>query len=209
MEQSFSDRFPPGAGGMCHERQSNGVGMAAKAERKVPGSRKDGKRKSAPAKGRGRPRRLTKYDGPDPIDIHVGSRLRLRRTIVGMSQTELAAKVGLTFQAIQKYEHGNIRISASRLYELAIALRVPIATFFEGLPDSATVGTGEAHVPENGDVTDRAALELVRTFAEIRDPGLRRLFIQFLRRAALLPADDAPVPQHENVTPIGGRRKDR
>jgi len=164
-------------------------------------------------------RRMAKFDGPDPVDIHVGSRLRLQRTILGLSQTDLAEKVGLTFQAIQKYERGDIRISASRLYELAKVLGIPVASFFEGLPDSATVGPDEPVVvdTEDEEVGGRASLELVRTFSAVQDPELRRIFVQLLRRAAMLPAgaeaeddeqeeeEEAPEPVR-TVTPIGKKK---
>jgi transcriptional regulator with XRE-family HTH domain len=137
-------------------------------------------------------RRMAKFDGPDPVDIHVGSRLRLQRTILGLSQTDLAERVGLTFQAIQKYERGDIRISASRLYELAKVLGIPVASFFDGLPDSATAGTEDTVVPhdEDEEVGGRASLELVRTFSAVKDPELRRVVVQLLRRAASLPASE-------------------
>lgn len=185
--------------------------MAAKADRKGPGMRKADSKNATTEKRRAATRRTAKFDGPNPVDIHVGSRLRMRRTVVGLSQTELAEKVGLTFQAIQKYEHGDIRISASRLYELAIALGVSIAFFFEGLPDSATAGTQEVILPEIEDEEfgGRSSLDLVRTFAAIRDPELRRLFVQILRRAALLPASEEADSAPETVVPIGRSRRDK
>jgi transcriptional regulator with XRE-family HTH domain len=139
-------------------------------------------------------RRMAKFDGPDPVDVHVGSRLRLQRTILGLSQTDLAERVGLTFQAIQKYERGDIRISASRLYELAKVLGVAVASFFEGLPDSARQDPTVAmpgHEDEEG-VGGRASLELVRTFSAVKDPELRKVVVQLLRRAAALPALGGP-----------------
>lgn len=76
---------------------------------------------------------MKKIHKPNPIDIHVGTRLRLRRTIVGLSQDALAGLVGCTFQQIQKYESGNNRVSMSRMWEIANALEVPIQFFFDGL----------------------------------------------------------------------------
>jgi len=144
-------------------------------------------------------RRMAKFDGPDPVDIHVGSRLRLQRTILGLSQTDLAERVGLTFQAIQKYERGDIRISASRLYELAKVLGISVSTFFDGLPDSATAGADSPFVFNNEDeeVGGRASLELVRTFSAVQDPELRRIFVQLLRRAAALPAGEDVLEEDE------------
>jgi len=190
--------------------------MVARTGEKVPKS----KREKPMATKRESPkvtRRMAKFDGPNPIDIHVGARLRLLRTIVGMSQTELAERVGLTFQAIQKYEHGDIRISASRLYELAIILGVSVSSFFVDLPDTASpeagdkapgeTGTGETGTGE--EIGGHSSLELLRTFSAIQDVELRRLFVQFLRRASLLPAgeppDDSPTPP-KTVTPIGRKK---
>lgn len=144
-------------------------------------------------------RRMAKFDGPDPVDIHVGSRLRLQRTILGLSQTDLAERVGLTFQAIQKYERGDIRISASRLYELAKVLGISVSSFFDGLPDSATVGADQPIILDHEDeeIGGRASLELVRTFSAVQDPELRRIFVQLLRRAASLPAGEEVYEEEE------------
>ena len=79
------------------------------------------------------PRRRTRR-GPHPVDLHVGARIRNRRLVLGMSQTELGKAVGLTFQPVQKYENATNRISASRLAEVAAILKVPAAYFFDGLP---------------------------------------------------------------------------
>lgn len=83
-------------------------------------------------------RRIAKEDGPDPIDLHVGERVRLRRLLVGLSQEQLADAVCITFQQIQKYERGINRISASRLFGIANALSVPVSFFFEGLEGQTT-----------------------------------------------------------------------
>src|ERR1700761_7660569 len=72
--------------------------------------------------------------GPDPIDIHVGARLRLRRNLIGMSQEQLGKASGLTFQQIQKYEHGTNRMGASRLHQFARLLNIPVSWFFDELP---------------------------------------------------------------------------
>ena len=73
-------------------------------------------------------------DGPDPIDVHVGQRLRLRRNILGISQQKLGNSVGLTFQQIQKYERGTNRMGASRLYQFCRILKIPVSFFFENIP---------------------------------------------------------------------------
>src|ERR1700693_3559843 len=79
---------------------------------------------------------------PSPIDIHVGSRIRLRRTLLGMSQERLGEALGLTFQQVQKYERGVNRVGASRLFDLSRVLDVPISFFFDDMPDSLTASFG-------------------------------------------------------------------
>lgn len=82
-------------------------------------------------------RRVSNIDGPHPVDVHVGLRLRMRRAQVGMSQPILGEKLGITFQQIQKYERGANRVSASMLYEIATALQTEIAYFFEDMPETS------------------------------------------------------------------------
>ena len=109
-----------------------------------------------------------------PVDVHVGKRVRHRRWMVGMTQQQLAERVGIKFQQIQKYETGMNRISASRLWDIAAALNVSVAFFFEGLSD-ATGGTADATLP--GDIlADKEALELVRSYYAIPETQRRRLF---------------------------------
>jgi len=114
-----------------------------------------------------------------PVDIHVGKRVRHRRWMVGMTQQQLAEKVGIKFQQIQKYETGMNRVSASRLWDIADALEVPVAFFFEGFSESAdanfSMTEGEPGLP--GDIlSDREALELVRSYYAIPENQRRRLF---------------------------------
>ena len=108
-------------------------------------------------------RRTVAEFGPHPVDVHVGGRARLRRTLLGMSQTDLAEALGLTFQQVQKYEKGVNRISASRLYHLSLIFGVPVESFFEELEDKA---------PDDVMLT-RETLELVRAYYRIRDPKVR------------------------------------
>ena len=109
-----------------------------------------------------------------PVDVHVGKRVRHRRWMVGMTQQQLAEKVGIKFQQIQKYETGMNRVSASRLWDIAEALSVPVAFFFEGL-GAADADVAEAAVP--GDIlADKEALELVRSYYAIPENQRRRLF---------------------------------
>jgi transcriptional regulator with XRE-family HTH domain len=109
-----------------------------------------------------------------PVDVHVGKRVRHRRWMVGMTQQQLAEKVGIKFQQIQKYETGMNRVSASRLWDIAEALSVPVAFFFEGL-GATEAEPAAAAVP--GDIlADKEALELVRSYYAIPENQRRRLF---------------------------------
>ncbi|MGB8814289.1 MAG: helix-turn-helix transcriptional regulator [Paracoccaceae bacterium] len=107
-----------------------------------------------------------------PVDAHVGKRIRHRRWMVGMTQQQLADRVGIKFQQIQKYETGMNRVSASRLWDIADALGVTIAFFFEGINDAR-----EAAGAVEGDIlADKEALELVRSYYAIPEAQRRRLF---------------------------------
>jgi transcriptional regulator with XRE-family HTH domain len=107
-----------------------------------------------------------------PVDAHVGKRIRHRRWMVGMTQQQLADKVGIKFQQIQKYETGMNRVSASRLWDIADALGVTIAFFFEGL-----AGAQDAAAAAQTDLmADKEALELVRSYYAIPEAQRRRLF---------------------------------
>lgn len=110
-----------------------------------------------------------------PVDVHVGKRIRHRRWMVGMTQQQLAEKVGIKFQQIQKYETGMNRVSASRLWDISESLDVPIRFFFEGLNDAETDAVESSPVP--GDIlADKEALELVRSYYAIPENQRRRLF---------------------------------
>ena len=109
-----------------------------------------------------------------PVDVHVGKRVRHRRWMVGMTQQQLAEKVGIKFQQIQKYETGMNRISASRLWDIADALTVPVSFFFDGL-EGAAAHNSDGIVP--GDIlADKEALELVRSYYAIPEHQRKRLF---------------------------------
>lgn len=115
-------------------------------------------------------------EGPNPIDIHVGARLRLRRTLLGLSQEKLGEAVGITFQQLQKYERGSNRISASRLYNLSQVLGVPVSFFFEDLPpgDADAALAGSAETDDFESMARRETLELVRAYYRITDPAVRK-----------------------------------
>lgn len=117
---------------------------------------------------------------PNPVDIHVGSRLRQRRTLLGMTQQCLARSLELSFQQIQKYERGTNRMGASRLYQLCRILDVPIAYFFDGAPkgNTARASETEAGSARHDIHTKRETLELVRAFSRIADPGVRRRLLE-------------------------------
>lgn len=106
-----------------------------------------------------------------PVDVHVGKRIRHRRWMIGMTQQQLADKVGIKFQQIQKYETGANRVSASRLWDIAQALEVPVSFCFEGL-DTAVPNT---HV--DGDMlSDKEALQLVRAYYAMPEAQRRQIF---------------------------------
>ncbi len=125
-----------------------------------------------------------------PIDIHVGSRVRLRRNLLGMNQTKLAGAIGVAYQQIQKYEKGTNRISASRLFNLSRVLDVPISFFFEDLSPAAagggrrrTRGLSEAPaaVLEPDLLSKRETVELIRAYYRVTDPGLRKRVLDLLQ----------------------------
>ncbi len=126
---------------------------------------------------------------PSPVDVHVGGRLRKRRTLLGMSQTTLAEALGLTFQQVQKYERGANRISSSRLYDLARVLDVPIEHFFDDMPtavaaSSPTLGGGRAKKPpsyEPDPMAKRETLELVRAYYKISNPQVRKRLYEMVK----------------------------
>lgn len=134
---------------------------------------------------------------PNPIDAHVGARVRLRRLLVGMSQEKLGERVGLTFQQIQKYEKGVNRIGASRLYQFSNILEVPIQFFFEDAP--TLDGAPAPGFAESGGtdfyydfLNSREGLELNRAFMKIADPKIRRTIIDLVRSISrTVPANSA------------------
>jgi transcriptional regulator with XRE-family HTH domain len=130
---------------------------------------------------------------PSPIDVHVGSRIRLRRTLLGMSQERLGEALGLTFQQVQKYERGVNRVGASRLFDLSRVLDVPISFFFDDMPESLTsaygnnagrraAGYSETHDGFADDALNRReTLELVRAYYRINDPAVRKRVFDLIK----------------------------
>ena len=133
---------------------------------------------------------------PNPVDIHVGQRIRLRRTLLGMSQEKLGEALNLTFQQVQKYERGANRVGSSRLFQLARVLDVPVSYFFEEMTAETTArakavssaapgfeeGAGEGYQADP--MTKRETLELVRAYYRISDPKLRRRLFDMTKALA-------------------------
>ena len=125
---------------------------------------------------------------PNPVDKHVGSRVRMRRIMLGMSQEKLGEALGLTFQQIQKYEKGTNRIGASRVQQIGDVLQVPVSFFFEGGPTSSTSAAGFGEAPSPAYVSDFLAtsegLALIRAFTRIADAKLRRSIVDLVEQMA-------------------------
>ena len=130
---------------------------------------------------------------PNPVDVHVGSRVRMRRMMMSMSQERLGEQLGITFQQIQKYEKGSNRIGASRLQEIARVLQVPVAFFFEDAPGGAPGQPGFAESQSSSYVTDfltsSEAVALNRAFARIADAKVRRRVIDLVEALADKPSE--------------------
>jgi transcriptional regulator with XRE-family HTH domain len=126
---------------------------------------------------------------PNPVDAHVGSRVRLRRMLLGMSQERLGESMGLTFQQVQKYEKGVNRIGASRLFQISKILDIPVQFFFEEAPNAGPGDTGKAPgmaEPESEAfilefLNSREGLELNRAFVKISDPKVRKSVVDLVR----------------------------
>jgi transcriptional regulator with XRE-family HTH domain len=110
-----------------------------------------------------------------PVDVHVGKRIRHRRWMIGMTQQQLAEKVGIKFQQIQKYETGMNRVSASRLWDISTAVSVSVSFFFEGLAQDEVESSGEFQAPADI-LADKEALELVRSYYAMPENQRRHLF---------------------------------
>jgi transcriptional regulator with XRE-family HTH domain len=123
---------------------------------------------------------------PDPIDKYVGSRIRMRRIMLGMSQEKLGDALGLTFQQIQKYEKGTNRVGASRLQQIADVLQVHVSFMFEGAPGGAGGAMGESASPAY--VSDFLAtsdgLALTKAFTRLKDAKLRRSIVDLVEQIA-------------------------
>lgn len=147
---------------------------------------------------RGRGRGRTASGKPNPVDIHVGARVRLRRTLLGMSQEKLGEAIGLTFQQVQKYERGANRVGASRLYDLSRVLEVPVSFFFDDMPDEISSKSvherremSESPDPfDNDPMNRRETLELVRAYYRITDPNQRKKIFELVKSMGALQSSD-------------------
>jgi transcriptional regulator with XRE-family HTH domain len=137
--------------------------------------------------------RRRRSEQPNPIDVHVGSRVRLRRTLLGMSQEKLGAAIGLTFQQVQKYERGANRVGASRLYDLSRVLDVPVSFFFDDMSPETTAALAAAPSERELEIAGRyepdpmvrrETLELVRAYYRINDAQIRRRLFDLTKAIA-------------------------
>ena len=152
-------------------------------------------------RGRKSAGRTASQGNPNPIDVHVGSRVRLRRTLLGMSQEKLGDAIGLTFQQVQKYERGANRVGSSRLFDLARVLDVPVSYFFDEMSASTSArspgrlrGMAEQKpLPFEPDpMAKRETLELVRAYYRITDPRVRKRVFELTKSLAnAAKSDDA------------------
>jgi transcriptional regulator with XRE-family HTH domain len=153
-------------------------------------------------------RRRPKLDHPNPIDVHVGSRVRLRRTLLGMSQEKLGEAIGLTFQQVQKYERGTNRIGASRLWELSAVLEVPVQFFFgemapETLVEMSRITShqpapdleGTAPITSTGSITRPETLELIRAYDRIPIASVRKRLYELTKTLATELGQFAPTKE--------------
>jgi transcriptional regulator with XRE-family HTH domain len=121
-------------------------------------------------------------DGPHPVDRHVGLRIRMRRKEMGVSQERLAEALGITFQQVQKYERGANRVSASKLWEIAAALKTPVAYFYDGLADQDSPPDQREAAQEF--MMSAEAAELMSAFPRIAEPAVRRKLVELIRVVA-------------------------
>jgi len=125
---------------------------------------------------------------PNPIDKHVGARVRMRRMMLNMSQEKLGDALGLTFQQVQKYEKGTNRIGASRLQQISLILQVPVSFFFEGAPPPPGKSAGMTDAPSPSYVTDFLAttdgLTLTKAFMRLKSQKLRRRIVELVEEMA-------------------------
>ncbi len=129
---------------------------------------------------------------PHPVDIHVGKRLRLRRTILGLSQEAIGNAIGVTFQQVQKYERGVNRMGSSRLFDFSKLLSVPVSYFFDEMEKTSVGATGvaeDAPAFEHDRMSSRETLEMMRAYYRIEDAHVRKRVFELIKTLA----EDKPV----------------
>lgn len=145
------------------------------------------------------PQKKKTKGGPDKVDVHVGSRLRVRRTLLGISQEKLAHAIGLTFQQIQKYERGLNRISAGRLYQFSRILDIPISYFYDNMAtETSGSGPGMSDTKQDGFQVDdtkdfmdkKETINLLRAYYSIEDENIRKDMLRFIKSMAQKMSDD-------------------
>jgi transcriptional regulator with XRE-family HTH domain len=142
--------------------------------------------------------KIGKASMSNPVDEHVGGRVRFRRTLLGVTQQQLAEGLGVTFQQVQKYEKGANRIGSSRLYDLSTILDVPVGYFFDEMPEAVKersparmlqardINFAEEIENQEPRVTKRETLELVRAYYKVKDPALRKRMLDMTRALGVL-----------------------
>jgi len=124
---------------------------------------------------------VARGEGPDPIDVHVGERIRLRRTVLRLTQQDLAQRIGISFQQLQKYERGSNRVSASRLFDIATQLNVPISFFFDDMDEDLCRSRGLSGPTTSVDpALSSEALRLMAAFNRLPNDTVRHKIIDFL-----------------------------
>lgn len=129
-----------------------------------------------------------KKAGPDPVDVYVGGRIRMRRNFLGFSQEKLADQLGITFQQVQKYENGSNRVGSSRLYAISKVLGAPIAFFFDGYNAEGLIGqVAEDKAQVEDYLNSKETVDLLRAYYAIEDKAVRRKVFEMLK--SLAPVD--------------------
>lgn len=140
---------------------------------------------------------VARGEGPDPIDVHVGERIRLRRTVLRLTQQDLAQSIGISFQQLQKYERGTNRVSASRLFDISTQLGVPISFFFDDMDEDLcrTRGITQPSTPIDPTLSSDA-LRLMTIFNRLPNDTVRRKIMDFLTATVATPSQ----PEDESMS---------
>lgn len=144
----------------------------------------------------------SKKGNPHDVDVHVGGRVRLRRAALGLSQDQLGAAIGISFQQVQKYERGANRIGASRLYQMSKVLHMPISYFFEEFGDDSLAEDGDSAYQVDP-VLKRETLEVMRAYHQIKDPKQRKKILKLIQALAEESKRKSQDPDLKNNKPKG------